>query len=156
MECWQVLYTKQLTKKHKKFLDGYLIIQANHTAVLLDAEGAVLDSTRLPSTTPAVSTDTQEATWFEGLLVNVDGPCTPQDLPKSSGAAAACAPPNYMPAPGPLHSDQCRPPAGVPSRLVRPSSASTGGSSSWALQLSGRYPTALWRVCLYATPMCHP
>ena len=48
MGAWVVLYTKNLTQKHKKWLDGFLVINdATRSAVLHDDEGQNIGCARL-------------------------------------------------------------------------------------------------------------
>ena len=48
LQYFKVLYTKQITKKHKTYHDGFLRAKEKGTAILYDERGSQLASDRVP------------------------------------------------------------------------------------------------------------
>ena len=94
--CWAVLYTKHLTKKSKTWADGFLILRdpcdPACAARLLDEHGKSVGSARIAC---ARIEDAQAAgehmKQFEGLLVDVQEPCSEAQVPGSTAAAPVAA-----------------------------------------------------------------
>jgi hypothetical protein len=63
----RVLYTKQLQKKKKTWQDGFVLIRASGSAVLLDEDGKELSScVRLPGRVKNIAEEEELRCWWAG------------------------------------------------------------------------------------------
>jgi hypothetical protein len=88
--AWRVLYTKQLTKKHKTYQDGFVVLRGSGAAALLDEAGRELTPAAAPLPPGEDWGDCEGvADVFPGFLVNGDGACAPCEVPGYGGGGAA-------------------------------------------------------------------
>lgn len=66
-------YTKRLTQKEKKWVDGFLVVRDDRSATLLDEQGATLALEKLPRSIELTPDYEDNLTCFEGFLVRIDG-----------------------------------------------------------------------------------
>lgn len=85
-QAYRVLYTKHLTKKHKTYHDGFIILEVNDSVILYDEDRCELSCSRLPSSVADIGA-CEALACFEGYLVNGDGKCDVGSVRKGLGDA---------------------------------------------------------------------
>ncbi|PNH11551.1 hypothetical protein TSOC_001642 [Tetrabaena socialis] len=91
MQFHKCLYTKHLVKKRKTWEDGFIRFAADGDTSLHDADGKLLESgVRLSA--DALTASEGPLKQYAGLLVTLEEPCPPHELPAALAPAAHAAP----------------------------------------------------------------